>query len=252
MPVRPRKNKIKAQYENNLQISRVGRKMTCTNCQETSHNKSSYKKEPVLKPPKVNRPPVPKPSEYGTYASARGRGRVSRGGRGGRGGRGEGSATMGGQGNDGMGESGGVGRRSQRGRGRGQRGRGRGQRGKGRGQRGRGRGQMLRDEEEMAEDEIRKHIEHEYMKDILLEKEQKRKSNLKAEQDFFNQEALRYTLEEEARYKREDEERLREQRAEEEWERKHDYFHPSNWKHKEESFDHEPYNMNLITVDANV
>nr|GEV50411.1 zinc finger, PMZ-type [Tanacetum cinerariifolium] len=51
----------------------------------------------------------------------------------------------------------------------------------------------------MTKDEIRKHIKHEYMKEILLEEEQKREANLKDEQDMFDQEALRYTLEEEAR-----------------------------------------------------
>ncbi|GJZ80821.1 hypothetical protein Tco_0645815 [Tanacetum coccineum] len=81
------------------------------------HKKSSCKKEPVPKPPKVNRRVLPKTIEYRTYASARGRGRGSRGGRGGRG---EGSATMG-EGNDGMSETGGAGGRSQKGRGRGQR-----------------------------------------------------------------------------------------------------------------------------------
>nr|GEW74030.1 hypothetical protein [Tanacetum cinerariifolium] len=126
-----------------------------------------------------------------------GKGRRSRGGRSGFDGMGEESATIGessatmrGQGNDGM-----------------------GQRGRGRGQRGIGRGQMLRDEEDMTEDETRKHLEHEYMKEILLEEEQKREA-YQTEQDEFNQEALRYTLEEEAMYKREDEERLRKQMAE--------------------------------------
>nr|GFA57483.1 calcium/proton exchanger [Tanacetum cinerariifolium] len=116
---RSRKNRIKAQSENNSQVSRVGGKMTCTNCQETGHNKSSCKQEPVPKPPKVNRPPVLKPPGYGTYGSARGRGRGSMGGRDGFGGRGERTVTMG---------------------------RERGQRGRGRGQREKGRGQMLRDE----------------------------------------------------------------------------------------------------------
>nr|GFA61917.1 splicing factor [Tanacetum cinerariifolium] len=131
---RSRKNRIKAQSENNSQVSRVGGKMTCTNCQETGHNKSSCKQEPVPKPPKVNRPPVLKPPGYGTYGSARGRGRGSMGGRDGFGGRGERTVTMGNS-------SANIGatRRSQIGRERGQRGRGRGQREK-------GRGQMLRDE----------------------------------------------------------------------------------------------------------
>ncbi|GJV81114.1 hypothetical protein Tco_1516984 [Tanacetum coccineum] len=133
--------------------------------------------------------------------------------------------------------------------GRSQRGRGRGQRGRGSGQRGRGRGQMLRDE--MTEDEIRKNLEHEYMEEMLLQEEQKFKA-YETQQDEFDQEALRYTLEEESRFKREEEERLKEQLAEEEWERKMDYFHPSNWTQEEESFEVKPYNRNLITIDANV
>ncbi|GKE23243.1 zinc finger, PMZ-type containing protein [Tanacetum coccineum] len=70
---------------------------------------------------------------------------------------------------------------------------GKSQRGRGKGQRGRGRGQMQRDGEEMTEDEIRKHLEHEYNEEILLEKEQKREA-YQTEQDEFDQEALRYTL----------------------------------------------------------
>ncbi|GKF61281.1 hypothetical protein Tco_0181335, partial [Tanacetum coccineum] len=49
-----------------------------------------------------------------------------------------------------------------------------------------------------------------------------------------------------------DEERLKEQLAEQDCERKMDYYHPSNWTQKEESFEVEPYNKNLTTVDANV
>nr|GEV13976.1 calcium/proton exchanger [Tanacetum cinerariifolium]GEV16651.1 calcium/proton exchanger [Tanacetum cinerariifolium] len=83
---RPRKNRMKAQSENNSQVSRLGRKMICTNCQKTRHNKSNSKKEPVPKPPKVPRPPALK-IVYGTHASAIVRGRGSRGGRGAFGGR---------------------------------------------------------------------------------------------------------------------------------------------------------------------
>nr|GEX55144.1 splicing factor [Tanacetum cinerariifolium] len=70
MPGRPRKNRMKAQSENNSQVSRLGRKMTCTNCQETGHNKFSCKKEPVPKPPKFPRPPASR-TVYRTHASAR-------------------------------------------------------------------------------------------------------------------------------------------------------------------------------------
>nr|GEX79127.1 hypothetical protein [Tanacetum cinerariifolium] len=45
---------------------------------------------------------------------------------------------------------------------------------------------------------------------------------------------------------------LQEQMAEEEWDRKMNYYHPSNWTQEEESFDHEPYNRNVNTLDANV
>nr|GEX11462.1 hypothetical protein CTI12_AA176900 [Tanacetum cinerariifolium] len=168
MPGRPRKNMMKAQSENNLQVSKLGRKMTCTNCKETVHNKSSCKKEPVPKPPKVPKLRAPR-TVYGTHAPARVRGRGSRGGRGAFGGRGEGSENIG--------ESSII-RMSQRGRGRGQRGRGSGERGRGRGekskgriQRGRGRDMYLKDHEEMTEDEVRKNLKHDYMEELLEQDE---------------------------------------------------------------------------------
>ncbi|GJS58291.1 hypothetical protein Tco_0653075 [Tanacetum coccineum] len=114
------KNRVKAQFENNSQVSRVGRRMTYTNCQEKGHKKSSCQKELVPKPPKVNKTLVPKPPNYGTYASARGGGRGSRGGRCGIVGRdetSESSATMG-EGNDSAGQRGRVGGRAERGKGR--------------------------------------------------------------------------------------------------------------------------------------
>nr|GEV38096.1 chloramphenicol acetyltransferase-like domain-containing protein [Tanacetum cinerariifolium] len=104
---------------------------------------------------------------------------------------------------------------------------------------------------EMTENEIRKNLEHDYMEELLLQEEQKLQA-YETEQDEFDQEALRLTLEEEAMYKRMDEERLKEQMAEEEWDRKIDYYHPSNMTQEEESFDHEPYNRNVNTLNANV
>nr|GEV86915.1 calcium/proton exchanger [Tanacetum cinerariifolium] len=101
---RPRKNMVKAQSENNSQVSIVERKITCTNCQETGYNKSSYQKEPMPKPPKVNKALVPKPHIYGIYASEEVE-VEGQGGRSGIGGRGEGresSVTIT-EGNDGKG-----------------------------------------------------------------------------------------------------------------------------------------------------
>ncbi|GKA42496.1 hypothetical protein Tco_0735156 [Tanacetum coccineum] len=114
----------------------------------------------------------------------------------------------------------------------------------------------VREEEEgsdryMIEDKIRKNLEHEYMEDMLLQEEQKFDA-YQSQQDEFDQEALRYILEEEARFKRQDEKRLKEQLAEQEWERNMDYYHPSNLTQEEESFEVEPYNRNLTIVDANV
>nr|GEX34510.1 chloramphenicol acetyltransferase-like domain-containing protein [Tanacetum cinerariifolium] len=177
---RPRKSRMKAQSENNYQVSSVGKKMTCTNYQETGHNKSSYKKQPVPKPPKVNRPLVPKPPEYGTYASARGRG--SRGGRGGFGGRVKGLQLW------------------------------------------------------VKAEGVREEDEGVRCKEMRYAVTRRPKFDFyQAQQDEFDQEGLRYTLKEEDRFKRQDEERLKEQLAEQDWERKMDYYH---W--------------NLTTIDANV
>nr|GEX76152.1 hypothetical protein [Tanacetum cinerariifolium] len=147
----------------------------------------------------------------------------SRGGRGAFRGRGKGSENIGESSTTEM---------SQRGRGRGQRGRGSGEKGRGKGERGRGRSHRSRGRvhlfpKEMTEDEIRKNLEHDYMEELLLQEEQKLE-NYETEQDKFDQEALRLTLEEEAMYKRMDEDRLKEQITEEEWDRKMDYYHPSN------------------------
>nr|GEX09936.1 hypothetical protein [Tanacetum cinerariifolium] len=105
-------------------------------------------------------------------------------------------------------------------------------------------------EEEMTEDEVRKNLEHDYTKELLLQEQ--KLQDYETEQDEFDQEALRLTLEEEAMYKRMNEDRLKELMTEEEWDRKIDYYHPSNWTQEKESFDHEPYNRNVNTLDANV
>lgn len=45
MPGRPKKKRFIAPSENNSQVSRMGRIMTCSNCQEKGHNKASCKKK---------------------------------------------------------------------------------------------------------------------------------------------------------------------------------------------------------------
>nr|GEX31637.1 chloramphenicol acetyltransferase-like domain-containing protein [Tanacetum cinerariifolium] len=188
---------VKAQSENNSQVSRAGRMMTCTNCQNRVQQKSC-KRESMPKPPKANKAPVLKHPYYETYASARGEGRGS-GGRGGMGewsgGSGESSAAMG-EGNDGMGQR--AGERAQRWRGR--------------------------------------------IKEVV---ERVKEAGEGAREVG---EGMVVTMKTRCKMMREVEERLREQMEEEEWDMKHDYFHPSNWTQKE-SFDHAPFNRRFRLGD---
>ncbi|GJW37836.1 hypothetical protein Tco_0060756 [Tanacetum coccineum] len=94
---------------------------------------------------------------------------------------------------------------TKRGQSSGGRGRARGRGGRSGMARGRGdRGQ------EMNEEEIRKNMEHEYMEQILIEEEEKRIAAEKAIQKEFDEEVVRLTLEEEARYEKENQDKIRE------------------------------------------
>ncbi|GKB21496.1 hypothetical protein Tco_0855419 [Tanacetum coccineum] len=234
MPGRLRKNRVKAKSENNSQVSRVGKQITCSKCYEKGHNRRNCDKEQLPKLPQMKKQPGRKREpKLNSYASNKGGGRGSRGGRGqesgglgdasgGRchasGGLVEASGSLGEsnaarfQANTERGKSsGGRGRATGRG-GRSGRARGRGGRGQGRGGKSRGRGviTMLVDEEEMNEEEIRKNMEHEYMEQILIEEEEKRIAAEKAIQEEFDEEAVRLTLEEEARYEKEYQDKIRE------------------------------------------
>ncbi|GKA37644.1 hypothetical protein Tco_0724209 [Tanacetum coccineum] len=55
-------------------------------------------------------------------------------------------------------------------------------------------------EMEMTEDEIRDNMKHEYIKQLLIEDEEKRAAKDKARQDEFDQESLKLELEEEAKF----------------------------------------------------
>ncbi|GKB06126.1 pentatricopeptide repeat-containing protein [Tanacetum coccineum] len=202
MPGRPKKNRVKAKSENNSQVSRVGKQITYSKCYEKGHNRRNCDKEQLSKSPQMK-----------NYASNKGGGRGSRGGRGqatggmgeASGGRGQASGALG-EASSALGEaSGGRGQSNaarfqattERGESSGGRGRARGRGGKGRGRGGRGRGRgvttMLVDEE--------------YMEQILIEEEEKRIAAEKAIQEEFNEEAVRLTLEEEARYEKENQEK---------------------------------------------
>ncbi|GJR91418.1 splicing factor [Tanacetum coccineum] len=116
IPGRPRKKRIRHPTENDHEVSRLGRLMTCQLCYETGHNKSSCTRGKQPKPPKPCKPPKPpsnkqysrmggiKITDVGGLTSKRGGESVGRGGgsvgRGGGGsvGRGGGSVSRGGGG----------------------------------------------------------------------------------------------------------------------------------------------------------
>ncbi|GJR18667.1 hypothetical protein Tco_0967194 [Tanacetum coccineum] len=171
MPGRPRKERIKVPSENNSQVSRVGRVMRCSNCQG-------------IGPPGRTRQSV-----FGTHASARGRGRGSRGGRGARGGR----------------------------------------NGSGRGARGGRNGTANRGQQLMDEDEIRENLEHDYMQDLLDAEEDKRIQQEREYQEKLDEEAFQEAMEQQHMQEQMDKERERQNREEREWEERNDYYNPNNW-----------------------
>ncbi|GJW04797.1 hypothetical protein Tco_1563653 [Tanacetum coccineum] len=63
----------------------------------------------------------------------------------------------------------------------------------------------------MSEDEIRKNMEHEYMEQVLIEEEEKWIATEKANKKEFDEEAVRFTLEEKARYEKLDQDRSMEE-----------------------------------------
>ncbi|GJS77988.1 zinc finger, PMZ-type containing protein [Tanacetum coccineum] len=162
MPGRPRKKRVKAAVENNSQVTRLGKKIRCFNCR---------RREPNVQ-----------------YASARGRGRGSRGG-----GRGQMGAKSGGKGPMGA-ESGGKGQMGAESGGRGPMGAesdGKGGRvveledevagGMWKDERGGGRGSTS-GLKLMDEDDIRQSMEDEYMQGLLDEQEDLRKKQEKEHQ----------------------------------------------------------------------
>ncbi|GKE10943.1 multidrug resistance-associated protein 5, partial [Tanacetum coccineum] len=151
MPGRPRKKRIRHPTENDHEVSRLGRLMTCQLCYETGHNKSSCTRGQQPKPPKPCKPPkLPSNKQYSRMGGIKitdvggsvGRGGGSTSKRGGASGlgRGGGSVGRGGGSTSKRGGGSGVGRGggSGVGRGGGSVGRGGGSVGRGGGSVGRG------------------------------------------------------------------------------------------------------------------
>ncbi|GJT20804.1 hypothetical protein Tco_0890741 [Tanacetum coccineum] len=86
MSGRPRKKRVRHPTENDYEVSKVGRQMTCQLCYKTGHNKQTYTAEKQPKPQKSGKPP--KPPSYKQFSKhvkggrsvVRGGGSVVRGG----------------------------------------------------------------------------------------------------------------------------------------------------------------------------
>nr|GEV28402.1 RNA-directed DNA polymerase, eukaryota, reverse transcriptase zinc-binding domain protein [Tanacetum cinerariifolium] len=239
------------------------KQIKCSNCQGGCHNKASCENPSVSKPITiVKKVPGRRREPNVQYASAKSRGRGSRGGgrgpmgaeSGGRGpmgaesgGRGPIGAESGGRGPMGA-ESGGrcgmgssIGAMGTNNGGRGRRGGGRASMGGARGRRGGGRrerrgggrgstsGLNL-----MDEDDIRQSMEDEYMQGLLDEQEDLRHKQEKEHQDKLDKEALHQTREEEFMFERMDLERERE---EQQWEAMSDLLNDYRFPDQEESVD---------------
>lgn len=70
----------------------------------------------------------------------------------------------------------------------------------------------------MEEDEIRKNMEHDYIEELLIQEEDRlaEEDRQHQEQNSFDKEALRLTLEEEARWKEQDLKREQDEQREHE------------------------------------
>lgn len=122
----------------------------------------------------------------------------------------------------------------------------------------------------MEEDEIRKNMEHDYIEELLIQEEERleEEDRQEQEQEAFDEEALRLTLEEKARWKEQELKREQdEQREHEDWEKmmglhpssyisdeelKKGYVPPSNIHSDEESYEQEPYNRVVVSVNQQI
>ena len=106
----------------------------------------------------------------------------------------------------------------------------------------------------MEEDEIRENMEHEYMEMLLVQEEDRLAAHNRKqlEQEAFDEEAMRLTLEAEARFAEQDLKREQDDKREhEEWE-KNMGLHPSCYLSEDESYDQEPYNRGVLSVNEQV
>ncbi|GKA53019.1 hypothetical protein Tco_0746334, partial [Tanacetum coccineum] len=79
MPGRPRKKRVRHPTENDYEVSKVGRQMTCQLCYKTGHNKQTCTAKKQPKPQKSGKPP--KPPSYKKFSKhVKGGGSVVRGG----------------------------------------------------------------------------------------------------------------------------------------------------------------------------
>ncbi|PWA66859.1 hypothetical protein CTI12_AA112880 [Artemisia annua] len=102
----------------------------------------------------------------------------------------------------------------------------------------------------MDEDEIRRNFEHDYMEELLIQEEQRLAAEENNQQDEFDEEALRLTIEAEERWKAEDLERELAKKKEEEYWDIQKGLHSSCYINDEEAYEQETYNKDVASVNA--
>ncbi|GJR22075.1 hypothetical protein Tco_0970602 [Tanacetum coccineum] len=203
----------KTPFENNSQVSRSRRRMTCISCLEVGHNKTTYNKDPVPKTPKPRKPPGRKSqTESVSYASSMGGGRGSRGRGGGRGRR-DAHASRGGS----------------------------------------GRGRVgLQPQQEVEEDELRNALDDEYIEHLLIDEEEKSLAMEKEILERQDKEFLQQAMEEERDYQRQDEEKERYEEQQRQWDFDHDYLNLKNFIISKDEMDVDEINKNPTSNNLNL
>ena len=106
----------------------------------------------------------------------------------------------------------------------------------------------------MDEEEIRKNMHDDYMEELLIQEEDRLAAldRQRMEEEAFDEEAVRLTLEEEERWREQDLKREQELQAEQEQFEKNMGLHPSCYISEDESFEQEPYNREHVSVNNQI
>nr|GEY61168.1 hypothetical protein [Tanacetum cinerariifolium] len=104
----------------------------------------------------------------------------------------------------------------------------------------------------LEEDELRNALDHEYMKQLIIEEEEKRMSREKEILERQDEKALQQAIEEEREYERQDEEKETYYEEQRQWDFDNDYLNPKNFTMSEEDMDVDAINKTLTSNNLNV